>query len=115
MAIKKLNKVRKEPEVPVTPETFIVISLIGKYALEGKEIDADKREIAELCAGLSLFRKALGGEGTFHEEEAVELAFYRDFWRGLAYGLFLGKFQARFNEENALLIGLEGQFEEEGV
>jgi len=101
----KLKMVESEPEVVLTPETMLLLIRIGEYiaSVEGGFED----EIAQLAAALSVFRKALGGQGTFHTKEITDLVFCNDFFKGLAYCIAAGDVKVQYDEEKELVFRIK--------
>jgi len=79
---------------------------IGEYVLQAGG-EGFKDEIAQLAAALSIFRKALGGRGIFHEKEVADLVFCNDFWKGLAYCVAAGDVEMKYNEEKELVFRIK--------
>jgi len=105
-----LNMVEGEPEIFLTPETMLILRGMGEYLAAGNEALAD--EIAQFAAALSIFRRALGGQGVFHEKELADLVFNHNFFKGLACCVADKKIEVKYNEDKELVFRIREEAEQ---
>jgi len=105
-----LKMVEGEPEVILTPETMLMLRGIGEYLAAENEALVD--EVAQFAAALSIFRRALGGQGVFHEKELADLVFNHNFFKGLACCVADKKIEVKYNEDKELVFRIREEAEQ---
>jgi len=93
-----LDKV--EPAVKLTAETLLFLKAIAKQT-------NIEEEAAALAAALAIFRKALGGEPEFHEEEVNRLCFEFEVFEGLAELITRGDLFIEYGDNDVLYFSLK--------
>jgi len=97
----RLNKVKDEPAVILNMETMFFLKEVGLFF--GKQAGIDN-EIAQLAMALSIWRKALGGRGGFHEEEVASLLMHLDVLRAIAHCISNDLISLAYNEKDELVL-----------